>query len=111
MRYFQDFVDLCCEHVGLPETDVRRCLALHLEVTGITEHDIEIYINYPTMTEAELAAAFNESESAIGRTLARVRKAWSSLMTDPCCRQTGAPSLPAMLPYAPWMDDITKVVF
>jgi hypothetical protein len=107
VRYFQDFVDLCCEQVGLPEADVRRCLTLHLEAADITEHDIEVYINYPAMTEAELAEAFDASESAIGRTLARVRKAWPSLMTDPECRQNGTPSLPAMLPYAEWMDEVT----
>lgn len=107
MKTFANFIDLCCEQVPLPEEDVRRTLALHLEAAGITERDVELYINYPELTERELAIAFGLSESAIVRTLARVRKAWPSLLNDPTVGQHGSPSLSKMLSYQPWMDDVT----
>ena len=105
MKTFQDFVDLCCEQIPWPEGEVRRCLALHLGASGVTERDVEVYINYPAQTEAELAAAYGLSESAVGRTLARVRKAWPTLRRDVECRAHGSVSPSQVLPYEPWMDN------
>jgi len=107
MKRYSNFIDLCCEQVPLPEADVRRVLTLHLQAAGITEQDVEIYTNYPKYTEAELAIAFNLSESAVVRTLARVRRAWPSLLKDPEVNQHGTPSLSHMLSYQTWMDDVT----
>jgi len=111
LKTFNDFIDVCCEQIGLPDSDVRRCLSLHLTQAGITEQDVVLYINYPEYTEQDLAATFHLSKSAVGRALTRVRKAWPSLLTDPDCNQHGAPALRNMLRYVPSMDERVTVKF
>jgi len=93
LKTFSDFVDVCCKQIPLPETDVRRLLALHLRNAKIAERDIIVYINYPEYTERELAIALDLSESAVRRTLNRVRKAWPPLLNDPGVNQHGCPAL------------------
>lgn len=97
MYRYCDFVRLCGEEIGWPDEEMRRCLQLHLAQAHITEHHIEIYLNYPELTEEELAAAFGLSASAVRRALARVRKAWPSLLCDPSVNQHGSPALHHML--------------
>lgn len=104
MKSFQDFIDTCCEQLGRPDDDVQRLLKAHMVLAGITERDVIVYINYPAYTEAALAAALDISESAVARTLARVRRAWPSLQGDPSIPQHGGPSLPKMQRYEPYMD-------
>jgi hypothetical protein len=104
MKTFNDFIDRCCEQIPLPEADVRRTLLLHLDAAGISTQDVEIYINYPELTQRGLARWFSLSEPAICRTLNRVRKAWPALLHDPDVNQHGSVSPRNVLQYNEWMD-------
>jgi len=105
MKTFDDFVDLCCEQIPLPEADVRRILTAHLEAAKISTKDVEIYINYPEFTLIELAAAYGVSFQTVSERLQKIRRVWPSLLTDPVVEEHGVPSLSNMEHYEPWMDD------
>ena len=111
MKTYNSFIDLCCEQIPWPEAEVRRVLQLHLEAAHISERDVELYINYPEFTEEQLAVHFGVPRSTVGGRLARIRRAWPSLLRDPGVNQHGAPFLPAMLTYEPWMDEFTVQKF
>ncbi|MEN6534502.1 MAG: hypothetical protein ABFD89_12615 [Bryobacteraceae bacterium] len=110
-KTFNDFIDLCCEQIPWPEADVRRTLDAHLAAAKLTAQDIELYINYPEFTQAELAGMYGISFQAVSERLARVRRAWPSLLRDPVVEQHGVPSLTNMAPYEPWMDGDVKHKF
>lgn len=83
MKTFADFIDLACTETGLPTEDARRVLSLHLKQNNITEWHVELYINYPEYTEAELAEHFGMTRAAVQRALQTVRRVWPSLQSDP----------------------------
>jgi hypothetical protein len=110
-KTFHDFIDLCCEQIPWPEADVRRTLASHLSAAKLTERDVELYINYPEYTLVQLAADYGMSFQAVSERLARVRRAWPSLLKDPVVEQHGVPSVQNMTSYEPWMDGIVTHKF
>ncbi len=95
-KTYTDFIQICCEELGWPDAEVRRCLQFHIFAARITEQQVEIYLNYPERTKKELADMFGMTVGQIGRVLRRVRKAWPSLLTYPMIKQHGAPALQHM---------------
>jgi hypothetical protein len=89
---FADFVTLVQVDTGWPIEDVRRTLALHLKSKQLTVQHLEIYLNYPTWTETELAAVFNLTQPQVSERLSAVRRAWHGLRLD----ATGAYGVPAL---------------
>ena len=82
LKTFDDFIEVAYREIGWPESDVRRCIELHLETKRLTKRHIELFINYPEWTERELARAYQIPRTKVQRMLAKVRKSWHGLRLD-----------------------------
>ncbi len=55
LKKFDDFIEVAQRELQWPESDVRRCIELHLADRRLTKRHIELFINYPEWNERELA--------------------------------------------------------
>lgn len=94
---YHDFVIRVAAETGFPEDDVLRCLELHLHSTRLTARGVELYLNYPAWSQAELADVFQMPQQQVAKALAAVRRAWPGLRFDsPDEGKYGVPALENM---------------
>lgn len=115
---FADLVQTVCDSMGLPEAEATRQLLARLQKAKLTVRHVELYLNYPTHTQAQLAKIFGMEERTVGHHLARVRKVYPRFRLD-TTKAWGVPdfdkmqSLPLQLPELHderYSDDNLRVV-
>jgi hypothetical protein len=92
-----DFIQSIQDETGLPEEDVQRMLVLHLRSKRLMARSLELYLNYPAWTQAELAEKYRMPRRQVGHALEAVRRAWPALRFDPTNEgNNGVPALENM---------------
>jgi hypothetical protein len=97
MKTFDDFVMLADDEMDMRHDATRDRILSLLGAKGLTERDVELYINFPAMTEQELADHFDIGLRKVSRRLAKMRNAWPGLRFDTTL-PFGDPDLTNMTP-------------
>lgn len=79
---FADFVARIQAETGWPAEDVQRVLELHLKAKQLTQRSVELYLNNPAWTPAELGEEYGMSRRMVAKSIAAVRRAWPGLRFD-----------------------------
>ena len=84
LKVFEDFVIAACnaeqtlDELGgiteLQKASTRIYIDMRLKELGLTRRHVELYINYPEWTTAELGRVFGMTRHSVDRALARIRR-------------------------------------
>lgn len=82
MKTIDQFIELVADEFDMPLEKAGEMLHNRLEELRIPEQHVVWYINYPGMTETEIAEECGVTQQAVHQALARLRKKFRSTNLD-----------------------------